>query len=115
MSFEKVEPLTGAELDLLSWVSVLSVGVALIGFIICLAAAIYVAVKTQIPGRFLILSSALLLISFLAYEQYMGGNLEWVFGPVGDLYRVIAYSIILVIFSVGYFRSARSYVQIKNH
>lgn len=115
MNFTKVEPLTEAELELLAWVTVSSAGVALIGFIICLASAIYVAVKIKIPLRFLVLTSAILLMSFLGYEQYMGGNLEWVFGPIGNLFKVIAYSLILVVFSVGYFRSAKFHGQSKNH
>jgi len=110
-----VQPLTQVELDLLDHVTIWSGIVGVVCFLIVLFTAIYVSVKTLMPGRNLILFSFIFLICFIGYEQHMGGDLEWVFGPIANLYKVIIYCSILVIFSVGYFKASRYFIRDKHH
>lgn len=109
------EPLSEQELDLLSYVAISSGIIGIVCFVVVFGMALFVSIKTNLPGRNHILASFILLAAFIGFEQYMGGNLEWVYGPVANLYKVIIYCTILLIFSVGYLKSAKSHANGKDH
>ena len=100
----KVESPTMEEIEFLATISIASHIVLGVAILVLLVSMVTVAIKTQLPGRFLTLFSVLLLITFLIYQIYMGGNLESVFGPIGNLYAAIAYSLAGVLFAIGFSR-----------
>lgn len=110
-----LEPLSQVELDLLDHVAIWSGVIGTVSFVLVLGVAIYVSVRTRMPGRNFILFSFVSLIAFLGYEQYMGGNLEWVFGPVAALYELIVYCSVFVVFSVGYLKASWCFIRGKSN
>jgi len=99
-----VKPLTPEETDLVTNIALASFVVGLIGLLIFLGCSLYVAIRTKLPGRFLSLFSSTLLFVFFAFTHYMGGNLEYVYGPVGAIYSMSVYSVALALFSLGFLR-----------
>lgn len=99
-----VEPLTQEEIDVVTNVAIAGFSIGLISLLIFLACTGYVAFKTCLPGRFLTFFSSILLLTFFAFTHYMGGNLEFVYGPVGALYSVAVYAITLAFFSIGFLK-----------
>ncbi len=97
-----VQPLSESEIDFISFVALSSGAVVVVSVLVLFIVQVVVASKTKLPGRLLSLTGTLLGIAFMAYEQYMGGNLEWVFGPIGQVYSVIGYSVAITVFSIGH-------------
>jgi len=110
-----IEPLTEVELSLLDFVAIGSSAIGLLCCVVVLGVTVYASMRTTMPGRHTILISFLCLCGFFAYESYMGGNLEYVFGPIGNLYKTIAYALIFVSFSFGYLKLAKYFIREKNH
>jgi hypothetical protein len=115
VEIKAIEPLTQVDIDLLDHVAIWSGLVGTACFLVVLVVAIYISIKTTMPGRQFILASILSLAVFVGYEQYMGGNLEWVFGPVANLYKVIVYCSILLVFTIGYLKAGWYFIRGKNH
>ena len=106
-----LRPPTPEELDLLATLSAVSSIVGALAFIGVLAAASIVAVKTQLPGRFSVLLSLVLLPAWWAFEQYMGGSLEMTFGPPAILVTAVVYAAVAVVFAFGYLRMCRVFLK----
>ena len=104
-------PLSAEEIDLITNISVASFIVGAIAILIFLICMLLVAYKTKLPGRYLTLFSAILLLLFFGYTHYMGGNLEYVFGSEGLLYETIAHSLIVTTFSIGFVRMCLSFTK----
>jgi hypothetical protein len=103
-------PLTPSEIDLLSTISAISFIFGAVAFLCILVAALVVALKTQLPGRYSVLLSLLLLSAWWSFEQFMGGSLEITFGPEALLVTFVIYSITAVIFSFGYLRMCMKFL-----
>jgi hypothetical protein len=97
-------PPTPAEVDQLASISAISFIVGALAFICIVGAALTVALKTRLPGRWPVLLSFVLLSAWWALVQFMGGDLEMTFGPVALLVTYTVYSAIAVVFSLGYVR-----------
>ncbi|MDR1967394.1 MAG: hypothetical protein LBQ32_01700 [Burkholderiaceae bacterium] len=103
-------PLTPAEIDLLATISAISFIFGAVAFLCILAAALVVALKTQLPGRYSVLLGLLLLSVWWGFEQFMGGSLEMTFGPEALLVTAIIYSIITVLIAFGYLRMCMKFL-----
>jgi len=104
-SFSFVVPeLTEEQIELVTQISVASFLVVSIALVIFIGCLVWVAFKTKLPGRFLTLTSGLIIILLIGFTEFMGGNLEWVLGPIGALYTAIVYSVALTLFSIGFYR-----------
>jgi hypothetical protein len=104
-------PLTPDEVDLLGTITAISFTVGVLAFLCILAAASVVAIKTQLPGRYSVLLSLLLLPAWWGFEQFMGGSLEMTFGPEALLVTAIIYSVIAVLFASGYLRMCMKFLK----
>lgn len=71
-------------------------------------AALVVAIKTQLPGRWAVFLSFILLFVWWASVQFMGGDLEVTFGPIALLVTYTMYSAIALVFAFGYLRMSLS-------
>lgn len=104
-------PPTPEELDLIATISAISFLLALAAFLCVAVAALLVAVKTKLPGRYSVLCSVLLLPAWWGLEQYMGGDLEMTFGPEALLVSFTVYSVFAVLFSIGFVRMSLVFVK----
>ncbi|MCW8875903.1 MAG: hypothetical protein OQK04_19235 [Kangiellaceae bacterium] len=100
----KIRPPTDEDIELISNIAIVSFSVSLIAVLVFLGCTLYIALKTGLPGRLQVTLSAFSFLAILLYVQYMGGSLETVFGPIGQLYSVIAYSIPIALFSIGFLK-----------
>lgn len=97
-------PPTSAEVDQLATISATSFilgGLALVGV---LGAALAVALKTRLPGRWSIFVSIVLLAAWWVFVQTRGGDLDAAFGPMALLVACTVYSVCALIFAFGYLR-----------
>lgn len=99
-----IRPPTPAEVDQLATISSISFILGFLAFICIVGAALAVALKTQLPGRWAVFLSVVLLFVWWALVQFMGGDLEMTFGPVALLVTYTVYSAIAFVFALGYLR-----------
>jgi predicted acyltransferase len=99
-----IRPPTPAEVDQLATISAISFILGFFAFICIVGAALTVALKTQLPGRWAVFLSGVLLFGWWALVQFMGGDLEMTFGPVALLVTYAVYSAIALVFALGYLR-----------
>ncbi len=99
-----IRPPTPAEVDQLTTISSISFILGFLAFICIVGAALAVALKTQLPGRWAVFLSVVLLFVWWALVQFMGGDLEMTFGPVALLVTYTVYSAIAFVFAFGYLR-----------
>lgn len=97
-------PPTPAEVDQFATISAISFILGMLAFLCVVGTALAVALKTNLPGRWAVFFSFVLLSSWWALEQFMGGNLEIVFGPVALLVSYTVYSAFALVFALGYLR-----------
>lgn len=95
---------TPAEVDQLATISSISFILGFLAFICIVGAALAVALKTQLPGRWAVFLSVVLLFGWWGLVQFMGGDLEMTFGPVALLVTYTVYSAIAFVFALGYLR-----------
>lgn len=107
--YQMVRPPTQDEVELLAVILGVSVSLAALAFLCVVGAALIVAVRTRLPGRFSVLLSVLLLPLWWGLELYSGGSLEWTFGPVAQLVSAIFYSVFALVFSFGFVRMCRAF------
>lgn len=100
----KAISMTDEELEFVTNLSIVSSSIGAISFLVFFSCLIYIAIKTRLPGRIITLISATLWFVFYGYTYYMGGSLEMVFGPIGMIYDVIAYTTIFSVFTLGFLR-----------
>lgn len=103
-----IRPPSHAEVDQLATISAISFVLGVLALLCVVVAALAVAVKTQIPGRWAVFLSLVLLAAWWALVQFMGGDLEGTFGPVALLVTYTVYSAIAFVFSLGYVRMSFS-------
>ena len=99
-----IRPPTPAEVDQLATISAVSFILGFLAFMLIVGAALAVAIKTQLPGRWAVFLSSILLFGWWASVQFMGGDLEVTFGPLALLVTYTVYSAIACVFAVGYLR-----------
>ncbi|MBA4341495.1 MAG: hypothetical protein C0423_05005 [Methylibium sp.] len=97
-------PPTPAEVDQLATISAIGFILGALAFVCVVGAALAVALKTRLPGRWAVLVSVVLLCGWWALVQLMGGDLEMLFGPVALLVTYTAYSVFALLFALGYLR-----------
>jgi hypothetical protein len=95
---------TPAEVDQLATISAISFVLGFFAFLCIVGAALAVALKTKLPGRWAVLVSVVLLFGWWALVQVMGGDLEMTFGPIALLVTYTVYSATAFIFALGYVR-----------
>ncbi|MFC3686428.1 hypothetical protein [Hydrogenophaga luteola] len=100
-------------MELLAVILGVSVSLAALAFLCVVGAALMVAVRTRLPGRFSVLLSVLVLPLWWVFEQLWGGSLELTFGPVAQLVSVIFYSAFAVVFSFGFVRMCRAFLAVS--
>jgi hypothetical protein len=106
-----IRPPTPAEVDQLATISAISFILGFLAFILIVGAALAVALKTQIPGRWAVFLSVVLLFVWWALVQFMGGDLEMTFGPVSLLVTYAVYSAIAFVFALGYLRMSFAFLK----
>lgn len=106
-------PPAPAEVDQLATISAISFILGVVAFICVVGAALAVALKTQLPGRWTVLASVVLLFGWWALVQVMGGDLEMTFGPVALLVTYTVYSAFAFLFALGYLRMG--FAVLKHH
>lgn len=99
-----IRPPTPAELDYLATISAIGFILGTLAFLCVVGAALAVALKTKLPGRWAVLLSLLLHSAWWVVVQLMGGDLEATFGPVALLVTYTVYSAIAMVFAFGYLR-----------
>lgn len=99
-----IRPPTPAEVDHLATISAISFILGALAFFCVVGVALAVALKTKVPGRWAILLSVVFLSAWWALVQFMGGDLDGTFGPVGLLVTYTVYSAFTVVFAFGYLR-----------
>ncbi|WP_141211438.1 hypothetical protein [Rhodoferax sp. TH121] len=99
-----MRPPTPAEVDQLATISAVSFVLGFLAFMLIVGAALVVAIKTQLPGRWAVFLSFILLFVWWASVQFMGGDLEVTFGPLALLVTYTMYSAIALVFAFGYLR-----------
>lgn len=99
-----IRPPTPAEVDQLATISAVSFILGFLAFMLIVGAALAVAIKTQLPGRWAVFFSFILLFGWWASVQFMGGDLEVTFGPLALLVTYTMYSAIALVFAFGYLR-----------
>jgi hypothetical protein len=104
-------PPTPAEVDQLATISAISFILGALAFACVVGAALAVALKTQLPGRWTVLVSVVLLCAWWAWVQSMGGDLEMIFGPVALLVTYTAYSVFALLFALGYLRMSFAFLK----
>jgi hypothetical protein len=95
---------TPVEVDQLATISAVSFILGFLAFMLIVGAALAVAIKTQLPGRWAVCLSFILLFGWWALVQFMGGDLEMMFGPLALLVTYTMYSAIALVFALGYLR-----------
>ena len=103
-----MRPPTPAEVDQLATISAVSFVLGFLAFMLIVGAALVVAIKTQLPGRWAVFLSFILLFVWWASVQFMGGDLEVTFGPLALLVTYTMYSAIALVFAFGYLRMSLS-------
>lgn len=103
-----IRPPTPAEVDQLATISAVSFILGFLAFMLIVGAALAVAIKTQLPGRWAVFLSFTLLFGWWALVQFMGGDLEMTFGPLAILVTYTMYSAIALVFALGYLRMSFS-------
>ena len=101
-------PPTPAEVDQLATISAISSILGFLAFLCIVGAAMAVALKTKLPGRWSVFLSVVLLFGWWALVQFMGGDLEMIFGPIALLVTYTVYSAIAICFALGYVRMSFS-------
>ena len=99
-----IRPPTPAEVDQLATISAVSFILGFLAFMLIVGAALAVAIKTHLPGRWAVFLSFILLFVWWALVQFMGGDLEVTFGPLALLVIYTIYSAIALVFAFGYLR-----------
>ena len=107
-------PPTPAEVDQLATISAVSFILGFLAFLCVVGAALAVALKTQLPGRWAVLASVVLLCGWWALVQFMGGDLEMTFGPVALLVIYTVYSAFALLFALGYLRMSFAVLKQRN-
>lgn len=105
------KPPTAEEIEILSNISVIGFGISVLAFISVVVAALFVAAKTRLPGRFSVLASTLILPAWWIFEQSMGGSLEMTFGPEAHLATLFVYAVFAVLFSFGFVRMCMCFLK----
>ena len=103
-----IRPPTPAEVDQLATISAVSFILGFLAFMLIVGAALAVAIKTHLPGRWAVFLSFILLFVWWALVQFMGGDLEVTFGPLALLVIYTIYSAIALVFAFGYLRMSLS-------
>lgn len=102
--FRLIRPPSPAEVDQLATISAISFILGVLAFLCVVGAALAVALKTRLPGRWAVLVSVVLLCGWWALVQFMGGDLAMTFGPVALLVTYTVYSAFAFLFALGYVR-----------
>ena len=109
-----LRPPTDQELEYLSVISGAFFVLALLTIILVVSYSAYLMFKTKLPGRIAVFLGATMFAVFFIWSQYMGGNLEYIFGPVGRLFEVTAWSTSFALFLGGHFLMLKKFRKIEH-
>lgn len=104
-------PPTAGEIELLGSIGMIGFWISVFAFLCVAMAALFVAVKTRLPGRFSVLASTLVLPAWWIFEQSWGGSLEMTFGPEAHLATLTVYAVFAVLFSFGFLRMCMHFLK----